>query len=270
LALVERKDKEALPTLIALLADAPRDQCWRVEDVLYRLAGDQAPTVSLGTTDDTRRKCRDAWSEWWTANRAKIDLAKLDETPRLQGLTLFVEMNQNVNGRVRELGKDGKVRWEIGGLQYPIDAHVVGPDRVLIVEYTPRRVSERDLKGNIIWQKMLAGTNYPMTAQRLSNGNTVIGARNQLLEVDRAGKDVFTYNRAASDIMAAAKGRDGHYVFATRTGQCVRVDGTGKEVKSFPIGPVQLVGANIEVLPNGNVLIPQSGNGKVVEYDSNG
>lgn len=271
LALVERKDKEALPTLIALLTEAPRGQCWRIEDVLYRLAGEQAPNQSLGTTDDSRRKCRDAWSAWFAKEGAKLDLAKLDEMPRLLGMTLLVELTQGVNGRVRELGKDGKARWSVENLQYPIDATVAGPDRVVIVEYTPRRVSERDLKGNIIWQKVFPAASYPLGAQRLSNGNTVIATRNQIVELDRAGaKEVFTFSRPAGDIMAAAKGRDGHYIFATRTGQCVRVDGNGKEVKSFAIGPVTNMGSNIEVLPNGNILIPQTNNSKVVEYNPEG
>jgi hypothetical protein len=269
LALVERKDKEAMPSLIGLLADGPRDQCWRIEDILYRLAGEAAPAVSLGTTDAARRKCRDAWSDWWTQNGARIDLAKLDEQPPHLGLTLYVEMTQGVNGRVREVGRDGKTRWEIGGLQYPIDAQVVGPDRVLIVEYTPRRVTERDTKGKVIWQRNMAATAYPMGVQRLPNGNTLIATRNQLLEVDREGKNVSTHNRAGNDIMAGAKTRDGQFVVITRNA-CVRLDAKGKEIRSFPIGPVQTLGTNVDILPNGNLLVPQTTTNKVVEYTPEG
>src|SRR5206468_7913087 len=43
--LVAGKDKDAVPTLIALLADAPQAQAWQVEELLSRLAGEQAPAV---------------------------------------------------------------------------------------------------------------------------------------------------------------------------------------------------------------------------------
>jgi hypothetical protein len=115
-----------------------------------------------------------------------------------------------------------------------------------------------------------ATSSYPLNAQRLPNGNTVIATRAQLVEVDRNGKEVFTHNRGGLEIMAAAKRRDGHYVLVTRTGQCIRLDGAGKEVKTFAVGAVQLIGANIDLLPNGNVLVPLSSNNKVVEYDGDG
>jgi hypothetical protein len=269
-ALVEKKDKDAVPVLITLLAEAPRDQCWQAEDLLYRLAGDQAPAVSLGTTDAARRQARDAWAAWWKKHGETLDLAKLDQAPRTLGHTLLVELTNGTNGRVREVGRDGKTRWSIDNLQYPIDAQAVGADRVLVVEYTPRRVSERDLKGEIKWQKTFAGTAYPLNCQRLPNGNTVIVVRNQLLELDREGKEVLTYNRPNNDLMAGAKARDGQYVLVTRTGQCIRVDGAGKEVKNFPIGPVTYIGSHIDVLPNGNVLVPLTTSNKVVEYTGDG
>jgi hypothetical protein len=170
-------------------------------------------------------------------------------------------------GNVREIDRDGKTLWQFEGVQYPIDAQVVGPDRVLVAEYNLRRVTERDFKGNVLWQKQLAATQYPLAVQRLPGGNTFIVTQQHLLEIDRDGRETFTYDRPKRDIMAGAKLRDGQYVCATRTGQCIHVDGEGREVKSFPTGPLALTGTNIDGLPNGRVLVPQP---KVVEYDFDG
>jgi streptogramin lyase len=127
-------------------------------------------------------------------------------------------------------------------------------------------VSERDLTGKVIWRH---GMTNPFHCQRLANGNTFMASRNQLLEVDRAGKPVTTHNRPTQDIMAARKLRDGQIVFITTTGAYNRMGPDGKIVKSFPVGPVQTF-VRIDVLPNGRVLVPQYGTSRVVEYDGDG
>jgi hypothetical protein len=48
----------------------------------------------------------------------------------------------------------------------------------------------------------------------------------------------------------------------------VRLDASGKELKSFPVGPSSLGG--LEVLPNGRILIALYSNNMVVEYDQEG
>jgi HEAT repeat protein len=267
LALVALKERAAVPVLIALLGELPTHHLWQVEDILYRLAGEQAPQVGLGTDADSRQKCRDAWAAWWKASGPRIDLAKLDASPDLLGYTLVVQMdNARVTGRVLEVNKDGKVRWQIEGLQYPLDAHVVKGDKVLIAEYRNNRVTERNFKGEVAWEKAMP---MPIAAQRLANGNTFMASRNHLLEVDKDGKEVFTQQRPSYDVMAALKLRDGQIALVTSGGQYKRLDREGKEIKSFPVGNVQTFAA-IDVLPNGRVLVPLYYNNKVVEYDAEG
>ena len=271
LALLDGKDKTAVPVLIGLLGDLSREECWPVEDVLFRLAGDLAPKdVPQGTDEAARKKCRDAWKDWWAHNGEKIDLAKLDLTERLQGYTLLVEMDmRGVNGKVIEIGPDKKTRWQIENLQQPMDAQVLKNDRVLIAEYRARKVTERNFKGEVLWEKSL--TNNPLGAQRLINGNTFIVCRNQILEVDRAGKEVFNYPRAAMDIMSAQKLRNGQIGLVTQAGMFVRLDATGKkELKSFAVGQQQMFGGNFEVLANSHVLVPLYGNNRVIEFDQDG
>jgi hypothetical protein len=273
-ALLEAKDKSAVPVLVALLTELRREDCWQVEDILYRLAGDQVPTnLVLGSDDASRQRYRDSWLDWWTRNGEQIDLAKLDVAQRLLGYTLLAEMDiRGVNGKVVELGPDKKPRWSIEGLRQPMDAQVLGNDRVLITEYQSSQVTERNFKGEILWRKSLSGVSAnPTSAQRLVNGNTFIASRRQILEVDRTGKEVFSYTRSTNDIMSAQKLRNGQIAFITQAGMFVRLDPTEKkEVKSFAVGPLQLFGTHFEVLANGHILVPLYSNARIVEYDQDG
>jgi hypothetical protein len=51
LALVEARDKEAIPVLIHLLKDVSAEQTDTVEELLYSLAGEKAPAFTAGNTD---------------------------------------------------------------------------------------------------------------------------------------------------------------------------------------------------------------------------
>jgi len=124
-------------------------------------------------------KARDVWAGWWKENGAKVDLARLSETPRLHGFTLVVLLDQNL---VRELGPDKQTRWEVGNLQFPLDAEIVSGNRLLVAEYHGMRVTERTHKGDVVWERKING---PLVAQRLANGNTFIATAFQLVEVDR-------------------------------------------------------------------------------------
>src|SRR5205823_4773032 len=72
------RDRAALPVLIALLAEVPLDRAWQVEDLLYRVAGEQAPAASVGDgSPESRKKCRAAWEAWYAGPGARADLARL-------------------------------------------------------------------------------------------------------------------------------------------------------------------------------------------------
>jgi SAM-dependent methyltransferase len=113
--LVAGRDKEAVPVLIALLADAPLQIALQAEDVLARIAGDKAPAMSLGGTD--RQKYRDVWASWWSANSPQVDLAKIEayRIPRLPAIApvpanrrpdvIFVPTPQDVVTKALELAR---------------------------------------------------------------------------------------------------------------------------------------------------------------------
>ncbi len=266
LALFERRHREALPALIDLLAELPAHEVWRAEEALRLAAGDRGPDVLAGP-DTPAKKVRDAWAAWWAKHGPATDLAKLDLTPRLLGHTLITQMDpRSGSGRVFELGPDRQVKWEFADVRYPVDAQVTGHNRVLVAEYLGRRVSERDFKGKVIWEKRVE---LPIACQRLPSGHTFIATRRQLLVLDRAGKEVFTYHHQATSISAARKLRDGQTVFVSG-GNLVRLDPAGKQVKSFPVGLVYTLGGNIDALANGHVLVPEYNHNKVTEYDPDG
>ncbi len=192
LALAVRCDRAAIPVLIEALAEEPSDRTDKAMAMLDQLAGAGGPKIEPAKDVAGRRKQRDAWAAWWKLSESTTDLKVLESHQRLLGYTLLVEYVRDWGvGRVLEVGRDGKPRWVISDLRYPVDAHVLPGNRVLIAEYKGRRITERDFQGNILWQKEgLAGE--PVNCQRLPNGNTFIATETELLEVDRAGKTVWS------------------------------------------------------------------------------
>jgi hypothetical protein len=267
MALALGGERNAVAVLIDTLPELPQTYAWRAEDLLFRLAeGQKPPSVSLGADDAGRRKCRDAWLSWWKEHAAAINMAKLHERPAMLGQTLIVLLDV---GKVLELGRDDKVRWEISGVMFPLDAQVLPGDRVLVAEYQGSRVTERTTKGDVVWQYRVAG---PQGAQRLANGNTFIITKTQLLEVDRNGNEVFRHGLLAGDIMKAAKLPNGDIVCLTSEPKIVRLDSTGKELSSFAVPELsmRLYGGRLDVQPTGRVLVPHNAEHKVVEYDAQG
>jgi len=267
LMLARAREKDAVPMLIDLLARLPQADVWQVEDFLNALAEDKGPAVSLGVDEASRKKCRDAWADWWRDNGSKVDLAKLDKAPPQMGYTIVVLLDA---GRVIELGRDRKPRWQIEGLGFPLDVQMLPSDRLLIAEQSSNRVTERDHKGQILWEKKVEA---PIMAQRLPNGNTLVATQLQIVETDRAVKEVFTHNSANGEfIMRVQKLRNGDLAYVLSDGnqsRFVRLSPAGKELQTFPV-QVRTSGGRIEVLPNGNLLVPELNNNRVVELGKDG
>lgn len=269
IALVEAKDKDAVPFLIDRLADAPADQSWQVVEMLEQLAGDKAPAVYFGPKTPPAQ-VRDAWRQWWTTNARAVDLAKLADSAPHEGYRLITMMGDRKGtggGKVVELRPDGSVHWEIENLTYPVDARVVGPNKVLIAEYMGRRVSERDFQGNILWE---TAVEMPIACQRLPGGATFIASRKQMIVLDADKKTTFTAFSPIGTVSAAQRLRDGSTVVIASTGQCYWLDPDGNATKSFQVGYVYALGGNVEVLPNRHVLVPLYRDGKIAEFDGDG
>jgi HEAT repeat protein len=264
LALALVKEREAVPVLIDLLASLPGEEVGQVEDTLYQLAGDAAPQVSLGAEPAERKKCRDAWAAWWKTNGERVDLGRLTSRPLL-GYTVVCNDGRS---RVFEIDRQGKERWAIENVRGPVDALVVPGNRVLIAECNINRVTEYDFKGKIMWQKQLQN---PVNVQRLPNGNTFMAGINApIVEVDRSGKEVYTINNVPGGVTAAYRTRKGVIVCLTNNGQCLILDTTGKQLKSFASGHDSSCLGGLDLLPNDRFLVAQPGRNKIVEFDTNG
>jgi HEAT repeat protein len=264
LALVTIKEKDAIPVLIDLMGTRPYEEVWPIEDLLLRMAGDKAPRVDLGGDENNRKKCREAWSNWWTKNEATVDLAKIQESAPLLGYTLVILLDA---GRIIDLDEKNKPRFTLESLEFPLDAQVLPGERILICEHNGNRVTERNRKNEVIWKHEVQ---EPIMAQRLPNGNTFIATRSELIEVTKDHKTVFNYTRPDGDMfMKAIKLRNGDVAYLVNQGKYVRMDTSGKEVSSFPAA-VQTFGGRLEVLPNNHVLVPFLQSNKVVEFDTKG
>jgi hypothetical protein len=266
-ALANTKDQDGIVALIDNLPRFTLAQAWQAEDVLLRMSeGNSPPAVSVGTDEAGRIKCRDAWRTWWKEHATHVDLAKLGQSPPRLGYTLLVLLDI---GRVMELGPDNQTRWQIDDLILPLDAQVLPGDRVLVAEYNASRVTERNHKGQILWQKQIAG---PLVAQRLANGNTFIATDSHLIEIDRDNRHIFNFPIGSGErIMKATKLPSGEIACLTDLPRVVRVNADGKEMHSYTISLGKLLfGGRLYMLPSGHVLIPHNAENKVIEYDAEG
>jgi hypothetical protein len=268
-AFLDVREKDALPVLIDLLGELTGAERWPIEAMLERLAGPNAPALPRDDSDATRKRRREAWLHWWREYGPNLDPLRLAEVPRSLGRTMFVQLDTLTNdGSVLEIGADGKPRWRIDGLRFPIAAQLVSSDRLLVAEYAGKAVSERDLKGEIIWDKELNGN--PVAVQRLPNDHTFIALRNRLLELDADRKEVWSLRRPIRDILTARKHHDGRIVLITHDGLCHWLAADGKEQSSFRVGKSLVMGVGIDLLPNGSVLIARFEEDRVTEYGPDG
>jgi hypothetical protein len=262
-ALVMARDKDAVPAMIDLLPQSSQSQAWQIEDILFRLADGKAPpSVPLGDNEAGREKCRDAWRAWWQQNASVADLAVLRSPPRLLGRTTLILLDL---GRIVDL-EGSAVRWQMDGLILPLDVQLIDDDRILIAEHGANRVTERDLRGNILWEYRCQ---EPQVAQRLANKNTFIASKYAVIEVNPARKQAFGFNVPLGEgIMKCTKLPSGEIAALLDSGRVVRWSPTGKELGSFNVGIGQpLFGGRLSVLPSGRVLVPHHAENKVVEYD---
>jgi hypothetical protein len=273
-ALLRARDKKAVPTLIALLDDAPLALAWRADDWLVRLAGETAPSLDGDPGDPAKRKLWHArWADWWSLNKNQVNLSKLDLAETLLGVTMTCEMDGigPVGGRISESDRAGNQRWTIEeNFSSPTDFQRLPGGRVLVAEHWGQRVTERDRRGKILRDWKLA--DKPVTCRRLPNGNTFIATYTEILEMSPAGKAVFSY-KAQGMVYCACMLRNRHILYINSSGNVIELDAERKQVKSF-MPQAHANGAaywaSVEPLPNGRYLIALSGADRVVETDASG
>ena len=270
-ALVRAGDKQGVEPLIGLLKELPLNQAWEVEDLLFRLAGEQAVKVTLGSevSDAQRLAIHQAWLQWWETQGDGLDLAKILEEHQERGLRVVCQLQggKQGSGRICALNADDTIHWQFDNVEGPIDVQMQPNGRVLVAEINANRVTERDRTGHVVWEKKTLDS--PMTAQRLRNGNIFIATYTTLLEVTPEGKALYTYEKPGQRIYCAQKLRNGNILYVSSAGLVIELTSEGKEVRSIPCGDTSNWGS-VEALPNGHFLVCRCSKHEVVEIDAAG
>jgi HEAT repeat protein len=265
LARADLRDKEVIPVLIDLLGELSEDRCWQAEDFLRRIAGDSAPVDVPNADSGSRRRVRDTWVAWWREHGSQVDLSNLDRAPRLLGYTVVAEYTDGRNGRVLEVGADGRIHWTVEHIPWPLDVQVLPGQRLLLTEFYDNRVAERNFKGELLWHKQLSQA--PLTARRLPSGHTMIVTQDHILEVDRTGREVSNLHRPG--VLAAEKLPGGRFASIDAAGGFSVVDGAGRPVKNFSVGAFASY-SGFQVLSNGGVVLPLTAQNLVSEFNAQG
>jgi hypothetical protein len=261
-------DREAIPALIQLLKDAPAEQVWSIEEIFQRVAGEQSPLPPWRGKEVERNRYATAWGEWWRKQEGDADLKRLrSEQPALGFLLVAAFPAGDGPTPVMELDREGKVRWQFQGPPAVTDARVVGGNRVLVAERD--RVTERTFKGEVVWKYDIK---QPVACHRLHNGNVFIASGlGELIEVHRSGKVISrTTYRPAADLQTARRLRNGETVVLAMGGRLSRLDARGNEVSSVRVYDRLPYRTTYDLLADGRLVMPQTQDGKVVEYDAAG
>jgi hypothetical protein len=257
-------DRQAVPVLIDLLAELPAEQAEQAQEELYLLAGSKAPQIPQGQDAMAKQTCRDAWRLWWRDHGEHVEMAVLKDRERQLGYTLLVLLHDS---RVVEWDREGKPRWQISGLAAPLDAEVMAGRRVLIAEHDTKRITERDLQGEILWEKKLSEP--PIHVHRLADGRLFIATRKQLLEVDRSGREYLRYHSENNNIITARRFRDGR-IGCIEKGSYFELSSEGIELNRFAAPSGVFTTNALTLLPSGHLLIVSYGGGTVQEYNRSG
>jgi HEAT repeat protein len=274
--LVFAKDRSALPILLDLLGqDAARPFAWKVEDVLRQVAGARAPDPPAAeTTAQARRLSHEAWQKWWREFGTKVDLRGVGTREGRLGMVVICEFDSTRSGGGHawefhlDFKPDFKPRWLLQNLPGPMDAHVLPGRKVLVAEYYQTRVTERDLKGKILWEHKVSS--YPIACQQLPGGTIFIATYNHVMEVTRDHRILYNHNRSADgQIYSAQRLRNGHVIYFTSAGWVVELESGGKVLHRFNVGnPGAWCG--IEGLANGHYLVTLMATGRIQEVDTLG
>lgn len=175
-------------------------------------------------------------------------------------------MGQVIEVRPRERS-GGEVVWSLEGLNYPYDARKLENGNVLIAEYYGSRVFEVNPRDNsIAWE--LKPFRNPITAERLSDGSTLICTSDQVVEVDAKGATTWKAKVPGLQPWRASRLESGNTLIVEQAkGQVIEIDRNGSVVwkREGLHRPYQALR-----LDDGDTMILEQGRGQAVVYDSAG
>jgi hypothetical protein len=222
-----------------------------------------------------RRRCRQAWEEWWRLNGPKVDLVKALQGDGLRGNTLTYEADlkgdrSGRKGRIWEYDRTGKTLWEFSIDGCVSDVHRLPGGRLLVTEIINSRVTERDRAGKVLWETGRL-VHYPIAAERLPDGNTLVATSNGLYDLTPEKKRIDRYP-PLQEILHAFRAKNGHFYALTYT-HIVAMGPDGKETRRIKLSRPFTNGGGwggLELLPGGRFRIAMTVANKVLELDADG
>jgi HEAT repeat protein len=177
------QDATGVPALIDLLDEPAVEICWSAEELLFWLARDAAPKVTVGAaTEESRSASRDAWRGWWEKYRDKIDWHQVLSGARQPGLLLICDRgkweahSQPQFKRIWLCGCDDKPRWQLSRIVCARAQLLVG-NRLLLLDTSSKggHSAQSDLLGKVLWESENWGWTW-----MLPNGKILLGPWLQL------------------------------------------------------------------------------------------
>ncbi|MCC6367530.1 MAG: alpha/beta hydrolase fold domain-containing protein [Bryobacterales bacterium] len=167
----------------------------------------------------------------------------------------------------------GRVLWRVPN-NSGHDVQALPNGHVLFTRDPKGVVVEIDENQKEVWT-FSEGLKRPVSAQRLSNGNTVIGdmALGKVIEVSPQGHTVWQYENpdlGENHMRLSRRTPQGTTLIANeRLGRIIEVDHAGKIVWTYQMPPLRKPYL-AQRLPNGNTLISMAEPGEAVEVDREG
>jgi HEAT repeat protein len=262
---IKNQNKSAIPVLIEMMTKVPAEKAEAIDQTLRAIAKDKSPESKNDSKVDAV-----AWNTWWQKEGTQLVLTPgLKNQEALKNFLVVESFNQEKkSGRVFLITPSGKTLWEIANLSNPTDALLLPNNKILITEQGANRITERDTKGNISWEK--SATN-PFLSQRLSNGNIFIASRNKIVEVGRNGNEIFSFSYPNETILAACKTRTNEYALLSYNGVFLKLDSKGNEVSKSRIPFPTNFGINGgAITQNDRVLVSIPTLNKIMEFNFSG
>jgi HEAT repeat protein len=262
---IKNQNKSAIPVLIEMMTKVPAEKAEAIDQTLRAIAKDKSPESKNDSKVDAA-----AWNTWWQKEGTQLVLTPgFKNQEALKNFLVVESFNQEKkSGRVFLVTPSGKTLWEITNLSNPTDALLLPNNKILITEQGANRITERDTKGNISWEKSVTN---PFHSQRLSNGNIFIASRNKIVEVGRNGNEIFSFSYPNETILAACKTRTNEYALLSYNGVFLKLDSKGNEVSKSRIPFPTNFGINGgAITQNDRVLVSIPTLNKIMEFNFSG
>jgi len=277
------RDRDYVALLIDLIPTLSRGRIWQLEDLLLAMAGTHPKDGRFLKSPESLAKTRDAWQSWWKEKGDKLDLIKFEYKPRIAGFTDIIEMDYRGygQGRIISLGPDLKERWRILGVNNPTDVKVAPNGNIWVAESNTNQITERDTNGKILNRRN--AFQQPLNIDLLPDGGMLVVCRNNVLQWDKDGKQLWAFGRPNYDIMSGCRLPNGETLFITNLYQGpgnpggangFRIDAKGADTEKnlnfawiMQIQTMDVIGEDKVLLCERDNKNPAAPDDRVAEYD---